>query len=241
MVPEPKERNMSLFGYSNEPVVTQKDSLGGFSVKPTDVYTITLGHVYITASSGGGKAVNIIGKYEDGTEFKKTIYPTSKKSGTEKNTYTDKDGNTHYLADFLHFDGLCLLTLGKPASQMTTEPKMVKVYNKDQKKEVPTQVDTFTEFNGLQVKLALTRTLKTKQKLEGNTWVDTPDTRSEQDLTKVFRAVDNKTVVEVTNGSEAEFMEAWLEKYQGKDADKTTKKSGSVGAPKAAVAAKPLF
>jgi len=232
---------MSIFGYSSE-AAPVKDIIGGnFEVPKTDVYPITLGHVYTTKTSKGGTAITIIGKYEDGTEFKKTIYPTSTKSGVEKNTYLGKDNKPVYLADFLHFDALCLLVLGKPASEVTTEDKMVKIFDNDLKKEVPKKVATFVDFNGKQVLLALTRVLKTKQKIVGDTYVDAEGTRTEQNLDKVFRYVDRKTVTEVSTQSDATYMDAWLAKYQGKDKDLTTKQSGVAGAPEAPAMVKPLF
>ena len=237
---------MSIFGYNAE-AKTETDNLGSdFGALPTDVYDSTIQVMYMTKTSSGGTALNLIAKTSDGKEIKKTLYVTSMKSGTEKNTYLDKDGKPHYLADFLHADAICLLAVGKPLGELTTEDKLVKIFDFDQKKEVPKKVPTYPDLQGKQIKLAMVRVTKLKQVKQGNEYVDDPTgaTRQENTLDKVFRASDNKTVNEVRSQAPAEFMEAWLAKNQGKDKDLTKGKAqqGTVGAPAAPSApTKPLF
>lgn len=237
---------MSIFGYNAE-AKTETDNLGrDFGAVPTDVYDATIQVMYMTKTTSGGTALNLIAKTTDGKEIKKTLYVTSMKSGTEKNTYLDKEGKPQYLADFLQADAICLLAVGKPLGELVPEDKLVKIFDFDQKKEVPKKVPTYPDLQDKQVKLALVRVTKLKQVKQGNEYVDDPTgaTRQENTLDKVFRASDNKTVNEVRSQAPAEFMEAWLAKNQGKDKDLTQGKAaqGTAGAPAASSApTKPLF
>lgn len=237
---------MSIFGYNAE-AKTETDNLGrDFGAVPTDVYDSTIQVMYMTKTTSGGTALNLIAKTADGKEIKKALYVTSMKSGTEKNTYLDKEGKPQYLADFLQADAICLLAVGKPLSELTTEDKLVKIFDFDQKKEVPKKVPTYPDLQDKQIKLAMVRVTKLKQVKQGNEYVDDPAgaTRQENTLDKVFRASDNKTVNEVRSQAPAEFMEAWLAKNQGKDKDLTQGKAaqGTAGAPAASSApTKPLF
>jgi len=243
---------MSIFGYNAE-AKTETDNLGrDFGAVPTDVYDSTIQVMYMTKTTSGGTALNLIAKTTDGKEIKKTLYVTSMKSGTEKNTYLDKEGKPQYLADFLQADAICLLAVGKPLGELIPEDKLVKIFDFDQKKEVPKKVPTYPDLQDKQVKLAMIRVNKIKQVKGGvdangkQRYVDdlAGTVVQENTLDKVFRASDNKTVNEVRSQAPAEFMEAWLAKNQGKDKDLTQGKAaqGTAGAPAASSApTKPLF
>ena len=68
----------------------------------------------------------------------------------------------------------------------------------------------------------------------------TGETRDENEIDKFFRASDRKTTAEIrAQVEEAKFADTWLEKWQGKVKDKSSKTAatGTPGAPRAAAPA----
>lgn len=220
----------------DDDVKETKDTVGGgFSVRTSGVYDATIKMAYLGKSSGGAMSLPCIFDI-DGSEYRETLYLTSKDG---KPYYTDKDGAKHYLAGFLNGDALALLTTGKPLADCATERKVVKLYNFEQKKDIPTEVECLVGLLGQKVKLGVLQELSFKSaKQPDGSYKETSETKESNVIDKVFHAATSKTVNEFrAKVAEAEFMPKWAEKWTGKVKDKTAGKTPAAGTPRTAQAA----
>lgn len=238
---------MSLFGNLKEKtqnVEETRDSLGGgFSAKETDIYTGVLKVAYVDKADSGADYMQIIiedTKNSDGVpagEYREQAYFTSGKDKGNKPTY-EKNGKEYYLPGFTVVNDLLLMTTGAEIFEANFEEKVVKVYDFDAKAEVPKSVMVAIDAIGQPVTFALQKATEIKQKKEGNTYVDTDETRDVNSIEKIFH---NELLVTVVEAREAEkkgvevtrelavFHDAWLDKNKGVTYDKTKGKGNGKG------------
>ncbi|WP_038345673.1 hypothetical protein [Acinetobacter sp. A47] len=220
-------------------IKNETDSVGGkFKLFASGVYNAVIKMAYIQIADSGAVGINCtFGIGED--EYKETFYVSNKEG---KAYYVDKNsGEKKYLAGFLHMDAICCLAAKRALSEMDTESKMVKVYNKDAKQEVPTKVDVLVDLLDKEVKLAIIQQKVFKQEKVDGKYVDTEETREENNVDKVFRASDNKTTAEIrAKAEEAAFIDVWKGRWDGEVKDRTKgKKPKGAAAGKAGAPAKP--
>ena len=197
----------------------EKDVLGGRSLLPTGLYEGTLDVAYLTKSTGGATAFNFVVDI-GGKKVRDTIYVTNRAGGV---TYT-KDGKKFPLPGYSLVNALCKLTAGKEIPQLDFEKKLVKVYNFEQRKEVPTEVDVAVELVGQSVKIGieLHRENKNAKDQAGN-YVPTAEIREFNTITRVFHVKTGQTAAEYNAQAPAEFMALWVKEFDGKVIDKTAK------------------
>lgn len=212
----------------------EKDVLGGRVLLPTGVYDATIDVVYLTKSPGGANAFNFVLDI-GGRKVRDTVYVTNKQGGV---TYT-KDGKKYPLPGYSLCNALAKLVAGKEIPQLEFEKKLVKIYNWDQKKEVPTEVDVAVELVGQPTKVGieLHRENKNAKDQAGN-YVPTAEIREFNTITRVFHAQSNQTASEYNAQAPAEFMEMWAKEFTGKVIDKTAK--GPVAPAAGSVPSTPL-
>jgi hypothetical protein len=201
---------------------------GGFQAIPTDVYDATVKVIYGITSKGGAKGLTVVLDV-DGNEVSETIYYTKK---TGENFYIDKKTEKRTpLPGFTTVNDLALLITGHPLSKQETEEKIVKIYDFESRKELPTPVQVLTALTGKAVKLGIQREIVDKNKQnDAGQYVPTGETRTQNTISKVFHAETGKTVPEFeAKVEEAVFMEAWQARYGGKDKDSSTGASGAGG------------
>lgn len=197
----------------------EKDILGGRSLLPTDVYDGNIVVAYITTSSGGARAFNFVFNVNDKT-IRETIYVTNKQGGV---TYT-KDGKKYPLPGYSLVNALTKLTIGKEIPQLTFENKLVKIYNFELKKDVPTEVPVAVELVGEAVTLGIEQVRENKQaKDQAGNYVDTAEIRESNAVTRVFHTKTGQTAAEYDAQAPAEFKGLWLKEFKGKVRDKTNK------------------
>ena len=93
----------------------------------------------------------------------------------------------NYLSGFTTVNDLALLTTGQLLANATTENKVIKIWNKDQAKEVPTEVPCITALHGKPIKLGILEEITFKQTKDANgNYVDTAETRTSNVINKVF-------------------------------------------------------
>ena len=127
---------MSIFGnLTNEGLEETTDRLGGFQIRATDIYPATIKAAYAGQSEGGARSVTVVAELPDG-EYSETIYVTNKKGENWFLNQNDKSKKVP-LPGFTTIDDICLVTTGKPLSEQDSEEKVVKVYDYDEKKELP--------------------------------------------------------------------------------------------------------
>lgn len=238
---------MSLFGNLKEKTQNAeetRDSLGGgFSAKETDIYTGVLKVAYVGKADSDADYMQIIiedMKNSDGVpagEYREQAYFTSGKDKGNKPTY-EKNGKEYYLPGFTVVNDLLLMTTGAEIFEANFEEKVVKVYDFDAKADVPKAVMVAIDAIGQPVTFALQKATEVKQKKEGNTYVDTDETRDVNSIEKIFH---NELLVTVVEAREAEkkgvevtrelavFHDAWLDKNKGVTYDKTKGKGNGKG------------
>ena len=226
---------------SDESIANEKDSVGGGGVLESNIYPAKVTLAYVTKSNGGAIGLVFAAKTTEGRDIKQTLWMTS---GTEKGckNYYEKDGQKNYLPGFLAANALALLTTGKEISELETETKVVNAYNSDAKAEVPTKVEMVMDLLGKDILIGLIKQTvnKTKKDEVTGVYLPTGETRDENEIDKFFRASDRKTTAEIrAQVEEAKFADTWLEKWQGKVKDKSSKTAatGAPGAPRAAAPA----
>lgn len=211
---------MSIFAnMTTNGLEEQKDSLGGYSPLETDIYAATIKALYVQTAKSGAMSLNLIADI-NGKEYRETVYITTKDG---VNYYTNKAGKKAPLPGFIIMNDLCLCTVGRELSELETETKVIKLYNREAKTEMATEVPMVVDLIGTKVALGIYKEKVNKQVLEGTSYVDTEETREQNVINKVFHLETHKTVNEAKNNLEAEFWDKWLAKNQGKVIDRTKK------------------
>ena len=237
---------MSLFAsIQNANIQTkEEDVLGGSRTVPSNVYPAGIKLAYLDAAASGAICVVFdFAMLVNGKErnHKETIYISNK---NKEFTYKDKQsGEDKPLPGFVTVDSICKAVTGKSITELSTEKKMVKVYDYDQKAEVPQEKEVLMDLIRGKLELGIIETIVDKNVKTDNGYVPSGETREQNELSKVFNE-DGLTQLEKESGAtEAKFKAAWLEQYAGKKINKakgaaTGAKAGGVSKP---AAASPLF
>lgn len=213
---------MSVFGnLTNDGLEETNDRLGGFNIRETNVYPATIKVAYAGQSQGGAKNVTVVVTLPDG-EYNETVYVTNKQG---ENWFLNPNDRTKKvpLPGFTTIDDICLVTTGNPLSAQPTEEKVVKVYDYDEKKELPKSVQVLTELTGKTVLLGIVKETVDKNAKNDSTgeYEPTGETRDQNVISKVFHDPSKVTVVEAREAqkanrdAEAVFHDKWLDKNKG--------------------------
>jgi hypothetical protein len=231
---------------------TQDRIGGGFQPRETDAYDMNITMAYAGKSQGGAQSVTLLGQLNDGREYRETLWVTNKKG---ENYFLNKDDPTKKvgLPGFTIVEEICLVTTDAPLSAQPTEEKLVKIYDYEQKKEVPTNVPVLTSLIGQTVTLGIGKVLENKSVKNATTgqYDAIADTREINVIEKVFHHESKMTVPEarrdaklISEGKQPEgssFFAAWVERNKGQTRDKREIKdggdAGSAGRPTGAPAA----
>ena len=223
---------------SDASIANEKDSVGGGGVLDSGLYPATVTLAYVQKSEGGALGLVLHAKTNQGRDIRQTLWMTS---GTAKGckNYYEKEGVKHYLPGYVAANALALLTTGKEISELDTETKVVNVYNKDAKAEVPTKVEAIVDLMGQEILIGVIKqTVDKTQKTDAGTYAPTGETRDENEIDKFFRASDRKTTAEIrAQAEEAAFADVWEKKWAGVTKDKASKGAGVPGVPKIGAAA----
>lgn len=221
---------MGLFGnLTNDGLEETQDRLGGGGAKETDIYLATIKYAYAMKSQGGAQGVALEFTLEGAGDYRETVYVTNKKG---ENYFLNKDDKTKKvpLPGFTIIDDMCVMTTDKPLSEQADEEKTIKVYDFDEKKELPKSVPMLIDLVGKQVYLAIQKTLENKKEKQGDDYVAIADEVERNNIVKVFHNPTKMSVVEARRGaSEPEFFDKWLEKNKGQTYDKREIKDGAGG------------
>ena len=241
LLTKPKEIIMLDRLQEDVSIAQETDSLGGFGPLDSALYDMLIEHAYYTESKGGAIGLNLQCTGANKEKLKQTLWVASGTAKGGKNYYTSKKGEKHYLPGFIIANAISLLGASKKIGELTTEKKNIMLYNNDPsiKKEVITEVDMVMALVGKTITLGVLRQTVDKTKLNDATgnYEPTGETRDENEIVKVFRASDGKTVAEIIAKSEtAEFKPKWAEKWTGVTKDKSSGTGAAAGAPGSAVA-----
>lgn len=232
-----------LSSLSTDTSMASQDSLGGGSfVLESGIYKFKVEQAYIIVAQSEAMALELRLKSEEGKELRQTLWIKSGKDKGGNNFFVNKQGEKKYLPGFDLANSLALLTLGKELNQLSTEQKVVKIYNYDAKTDVPTPVPMVMDLLGQEIYAAVFKQVVDKQKKgDDGKYFNTGETREENELDKFFRISDKVTVAEgLANMARKQrgeepvagvFFGQWEEKWAGKTRDKTSKDKSKTGLP----------
>lgn len=224
-------------------VQTQEEDVlpsGGGFILDTGLYPMIIENAYFDKSQGGAMNVNLHLKIKGGDKrvFKQTIYVTSGDAKGNKPYYV-KDGKKFPLPGYSMMDAICRITTDTPLSQVTTEDKLVKLYDFDAGSEVPREVPVLTALIGEEIVVGMQKRRENKRSNQGGEWVDTNEAREYNEISKVFYP-SGHTLTEKKAEGEAEFVNKWKDANPSdyvRDDFKAVAGAGTPGAPAAAAAA----
>lgn len=212
----------------------ETDSIGtSFEPLESNIYDLTILLSYISVANSEAMALNILFETSDNKQLRQQFWMTSGKAKGKKNFYEkkNKQGQTEkfYLPGFNQANGIALLTCNKSINQLTTETKTINLYDFDQKKEVPTDVDMVVELIGKSISAGVIKQVVDQNKADAKgVYHPTGKTRTENEVDKLFHS-DGRTIVEIKAKEEkAMFRDSWLKKWVGVVKDKTQAKAGVV-------------
>ena len=234
---------------ATEGIKDDGDFLGGYNPFESDLYDFIVKAAYFTLSAGGAKCLNVILK-QDKRELKQQFWITS---GTGKGCLpyyiNQKTQEKQFLPGFTVANHLAKLTCkGKAIGQMVVEERMIKMYNKAAKAEIPTKVLMCIEMLDQAVTAGVVKRLVDKTKDTGTVdasgkkiYMATGEFRTENEVVKFFRTRDRMSVAEIEAKAEkAEFATRWLDKWFGQTEDKRTQNNGTAGTVNAGTNAAPV-
>lgn len=237
---------MSLFAaIQNSNVQTkEEDVLGGSRTVPSNVYPAGIKLAYLDKSPKGAIcvvfdfALMVNGKERN---HKETFY-ISNAAGSF--TYKDKKtGEDKPMPSFVTVDTICKAVTGKGLAELSSEKKMVKVYDYDQKAEVPQEKEVLMDLVRGKLELGILEVTVDKNVKSDTGYVPSGETRDINEVSKIFTE-EGLTLVEKDAGkTETKFKEAWIAQYADK---KINKAKGAASGAKAGGVAKqattsPLF
>lgn len=198
----------------------ERDVLGGNFTFDTDIYDFTIKLAYLSKSSGGATAVNLVLETDDNRKYNETVYITSKDG---KNYYVDKQNNKQYLPGFNLINNLAALTVGKYLPDLNPEEKVIPIYDYDQKKELPTKAPVLMELVGKRVTAGVVKEIVDKNIDTGNVdangkkiYAASGETREVNVLDKFYEIGTGFTVPEkLAKATESAFKQQWADKYKG--------------------------
>lgn len=208
------------------------DRLGGFTVYDSGIYKATIKNLYAGKSAGGAQNITLIADLEGGKEYRETVYITNKKG---ENFFT-KDNKKQPLPGFTLANDICLMATGKELSEQTTEEKVVKIWNSEEKKELPTNVPVLVECLGKPISLGILRQRVNKEEKDSNgEYQPTAEEKEINLIDKVFHPDLKLTVAEARQGKtkleDAAFYDSWEKRNKGVTQDRRKVKDGGGAAP----------
>lgn len=235
----------------SDDIEVQDERLGGFARKPTNLYPAKIKVAYLSKAASGAHALNVVFDIA-GQEYRENaVYFTNKKG---ENFFYPKDSNgtpdttkpKQMLPGFVYVDSLCMLSTGQEFHQLadTIEEKTLKVYDPEEKKEVPKAMQVITGLTGADVLLAIVEQTANKTEKNDQTGNYDPiaESRDENFIEHVFHLDSKASYSEMKKALKAEaegkdlpafiFADAWKEKNEGKKRDVRTIKDGDGSAPK---------
>ena len=226
----------------HDDIKLKETSLGGGSyLWDSGVYKTIVDMAYFDQSKGGAHSLNVTLLGEDGKKLKQTIWFTNRK---EEVHFVNQKGEKDYLPGYTLVNNLALIITGEDINEAfdKSEKKMVNVYDFNEKKEKPTQKSVATSLLGKQIKAAVLKQTVNKRVNDGSgTYVDSAETRDENQLKEFYFPDSDLTVVEkAKDATEALMMPKWAERNTGKTLNRVKEVTGSTSAA-AKPAGKKLF
>lgn len=201
------------------------DVLGG--AKPSGIYKCVIEAAYLGVSQGGAHSLTIVAKDEKGSPVRETLWITNK----EGNEFYEYNGEKRFLPGFNIANAIALLTVGYELSELDDpETATLKIYDFDEQKEVPTEVECLKQLHGEEIWFGILKEIQDKTAKNASTgnYEPTGETREVNVIDKVFRAESGLTVAEARLGEDkGDFINKWTAKWEGKERNRAKGKGGA--------------
>jgi len=207
------------------------EGVGG-RIWESGVYKSTIAMVYLDQAKSGAVSFNVELKNASGQTLKEAMYIRSGDKKGNKTYYTGKDKVDRPLPGYAAANSLCIAATGENLAKCmgNVEKKTIKIYNFDQKKDLPTERPVLTGLLNKPITVAVHQMLEDKNKKnDAGEYVPTGETRAKNEC-KFFGNAEGKSSEEILAGEEATVFDKWAEKNTGKVIDKSTKKDSQSSA-----------
>tara|TARA_R110002012_G_C11535820_1_gene600960 strand:- start:347 stop:1048 length:702 start_codon:yes stop_codon:yes gene_type:complete len=216
----------------HDDIKLKETSLGGGSyLWDSGVYKTIVDMAYFDQSKGGAHSLNVTLLGEDGKKLKQTVWFTNRK---EEVHFINQKGEKDYLPGYTLANNMALIITGEDVNEAfeNSEKKMVNVYDFNEKKEKPTEKSVATSLLGKQIKVAILKQTVNKRVNDGTgNYVDSAETRDENQIKEFYFADSDLTVVEkAKDAKEALMMPKWAERNTGKTLNRVKDVAASTSA-----------
>ncbi len=230
---------MSFFqveGYDAAQATEEDRTGGGRKLLESGIYDAVIKHAYFQKSSKSD-ALSLNLEFAIGEQkLREQIWFTNGKGGVK---YPDKKDNNvmKFLPGFITADTLTwLATEGKTLEQVqkSVQKKTINLYNFQERKELPTDVDMVMDLVGKPIKLGVLHSKVNKQqKNDSNQYEDINEALELNQVDKYFHAKTGKSRSEIQAKGEAKFIKTWEAQWAGKlnDRFKAVAGTGNAGMP----------
>lgn len=205
---------MSLFSkLKKDDSVKESGDFVGRKLLHSGIYDAKIKLAFQKKSAKGALGVEFHFEIGDRTEVQ-TIWVTKT---TGEYTYKNKQGDTMYMPGYILVDDICRLTIDQEISEIETEEKVVKLFNWEEKKELPQKVQAMTDLHGQEIKLCIQ---------EAKEWrKDVGKVQDKNIIAKALFFEDGRTVTEIMTEKDSKFAQDWLDKWEGQIYDRTDGKT----------------
>lgn len=223
----------NLFGnLKTEGLEAVSDRVGGDFTFDTDLYVGKVKVAYFGKSPKGANFLGLILGMPDGRDYSEDIYFTNREG---QNYYHPKDKSKNVdtskknpLPGFTLVNDLLLVTIGKELSEVAeddVEERVIKMYDRTEKKELPTKVNMLIPMLGTEVGVAIQKSEETQMDKDNDGFYTIPTDKSRftNNIEKVVVADTKHTVTEARNGNDPEWAPKWVERNKGQVRDKKYK------------------
>lgn len=216
----------------------------GYTPLDSGTYSGTIKLAFITYSRNEAMGFNLHIDVGDGRTLKQQFWLTSGKDKGKKNYYVTPEGRKKYLPDFNTINSMCRLLLSKDLPNLSTEEKVIKLYDFTMRKEIDTKVKMYMDLLGLPIICGVIKQITDMRSQVDGKYVPNGKTYTGNIIDKFFNA-DGFTLTEMKAKLDTPvFKDQWEEKYKGTVIDKSTpdvKPIGSTNKPKTVNKAQSLF
>lgn len=192
--------------------VTNEDTLGGGFILDTGLYPMIIDVAYLGKSRNGAISLNLHLKQANGRGLtvRQTIYITSGDAKGNKTHYIGQDKKKHDLPGYALADLISQIAADMNVASLTSEKKMVKLYNFEIGAEQPTEVDQLSELMTRPILVGLRKVRSNKMvRNQDGSYDPLPDERFFNEIHKVFYP-DRFTVAEKSvKADKAAFADTW--------------------------------
>ena len=183
------------------------------TVLDSGLYQGVLKYLYFTESASKAIAANLVIDI-NGLARNFTLW-ISYKNGVlfKENPQTHQK---EYLSNYKKINALAFCATGKPLDQLTQEEKTIKIFNRETRKEEPTQAMCIVELINKPICIGLKKVNHhVEQKQLDGSYLPTDKTVFINDIDKFYNT-EGKIAQEISSGSPREYADKWLKNNKGR-------------------------